>query len=227
VGYLGVEIFFPLAVVGLIVLGLVAVGSGRRDADHSGGRPYAMYLSVISFIALFTLVFAVAFAVTELVSIPLDDRSGSDCIVTEFGEECFGNAGGDTTDEHLRDGLRVALVAVAAGVILRWHLRRIDEQVAGPGFAQSPARLTYIAFGYAVCFVAMAVLLVEASLVAFSALKILGPGVFGNTGDTGLDRNQGVIEMVAALVPALASYALFRWQWAKAEQLRAPVTRDA
>jgi hypothetical protein len=234
VGFLEIELFFVVAVVGLIVLALVALGANRREGDVRGSRSLALYLSVISFVALFTLLFTGSFAITSFASIPLDDRSSSNCFTDDFGEtSCFGpngvsaSGGVSASDGHVRDGTRQALIAVAAGAILLFHLRRMRELAAESGVLDSPARATLSAFSYAVCFVAMATLLVAGSIVAFSALKILGPGVFGTSSDSGLERNNGVVELVASGVPALASYLLFRWQWTAAQALRAPAPETA
>jgi hypothetical protein len=50
---------FPLVVIALIVLGVSALANGHREPDPSGHRAYSLYLALMTFVALFTTLFAV------------------------------------------------------------------------------------------------------------------------------------------------------------------------
>ncbi len=47
------SLLFPAVVIALIVLGVI-----RREPDPSGRRAYAIYLLSVTFVALFTVLFA-------------------------------------------------------------------------------------------------------------------------------------------------------------------------
>jgi hypothetical protein len=51
--FFGLELLIPLAILGLIVLAVTHVASDRREPDPTGRRPYAIYLFVLTFVALF------------------------------------------------------------------------------------------------------------------------------------------------------------------------------
>ncbi len=56
---------FPLVMLGLLGFGVLALINGRREPDLSGRRPYAAYLVLVTFVALFTTVFALARAASS------------------------------------------------------------------------------------------------------------------------------------------------------------------
>lgn len=60
-------VLFPVVLLGLIVLGLVAVASRRGEADPKGRRPLAVYLLAVMFVTLFVAFGAVAEATSTLV----------------------------------------------------------------------------------------------------------------------------------------------------------------
>lgn len=68
---IGIGFLAPLLVVGLVVLGVVAIS--KADFDPSGRRPYAFYLFAVSFVALFTMVYSAAGMITTLTELVGDD----------------------------------------------------------------------------------------------------------------------------------------------------------
>src|SRR5919109_3776657 len=69
----GLEFTIPLVLVALIVFVIVALVTARRDPDPAGQRPYAIYLVLIVFVALFVSLFSAAAVASNVVQIPLTD----------------------------------------------------------------------------------------------------------------------------------------------------------
>ena len=65
-------------VLGLVVLGLAVVFNNRGEVDSTGRRSTAIYLAVVSFVALYTLIISGVAAVASLSSLIIDedDRRG-------------------------------------------------------------------------------------------------------------------------------------------------------
>jgi hypothetical protein len=73
----GLEFAIPLVVIGFIVVVIVALVTARRDPDPTGSRPYAIYLVLVIFLAMFTALFGLTAVATNVVRIPLaDQRTG-------------------------------------------------------------------------------------------------------------------------------------------------------
>lgn len=76
-GESGFDIFYLLIVlaavvpIGLVVLGIIVLASGR-EPDPSGRRPYAVYLCTVSFVAMFTVLFAGYALISTLVGLAID-----------------------------------------------------------------------------------------------------------------------------------------------------------
>src|SRR5205085_6320741 len=69
----GSAFLVPFAVVATVVFAIVAVVTARRDPDPAGTRPYAVYLSLVLFVAVFTALFAATALISNVVRIPLKD----------------------------------------------------------------------------------------------------------------------------------------------------------
>ena len=84
---------FPLLVLGLITLAVLALVNGRREPDPSGRRPYAAYLVVVTFVALFTTVFALARAASSGTRAALNAPLG-ECTAGPGSISCTSGSGG-------------------------------------------------------------------------------------------------------------------------------------
>lgn len=72
---------FPLAFLVLIVLVVASVFRSRGEGDEHGRRPFAVYLLVVMFISLFTLVGSVH----QIVSTLVDEAVGTTDLPGSFG----------------------------------------------------------------------------------------------------------------------------------------------
>ena len=78
--------------IGLVVLGVVIVFSGRGEADPGDRRVATLYLSAVSFVAAFTLVFALYGVASSLLRRPLETESSGSTfteVAPGFEEEEF------------------------------------------------------------------------------------------------------------------------------------------
>ncbi len=208
----------PLALLGVIVLGIVSVVAGRREPDPDGSRSYAVYLVSITFIALFVALFA-SFGVLSLL-LDLATDGGSPGLVTPTpGFETFpggpGDFGPDATDQAISGAVGAALAALAAGALLYFHATRLLEIVDRPNFEQSGARRTFHGYLYFTCFVAALIAVGAAATAAFGIFEIIAPGVAGTERDLGLGK------LVSAAALTAASAVIFLYHWNRAEDLRA------
>jgi hypothetical protein len=236
------ELLIPLVVLGLIVMAIAAFSSDRREPDPSGRRPYAVYLFSISFVTLFVVLFASIAVISSIVRIALpEDRIGVEAVTYGPGGVTSSQTVApvpvpvpvspgqetpilspnpapleiqrfDPNKEHIRDAVRWGLVGVAAGLVLLFHAGRAKELVLDPGFAEGPARRTYHVYLYAVCFVAILTSLVAGAVAAYGLFRIIAPGTTG-FGSNGLERDDGIVQLVSAGVLALAALAIFAFHW--------------
>lgn len=214
-------ILTPLAMVGLIVLAILAL-AGRGEPDARGERPYVLYLSLVSFIALFTLLFAIvdlSSTATEAILV-----EGSDaCAVDPFSPECAGPgfeidspSGGEA---RTRDLLNTGGVALVAGAVLFFHRRLTREHVAEPGFGASAGAKTFTAYLYAVAFTAMITVVVAASIAVPALVRSVAPGLTA-AGSSSSERDAALTDLVPALVAAAGGVVIYLTHWRAAHRLR-------
>src|SRR5207237_8242621 len=90
----GTAFLIPFVVVALAVFSVVAVVTARRDPDPAGDRPYAVYLSLVLFVATFTAMFAATAVASNAIRIPLKDTETT--AISVFGSSS-GSASGIVT----------------------------------------------------------------------------------------------------------------------------------
>ena len=236
-GYGGLELLLiPLALVGLVVLAVVALAGNRGDPDPHGHRPRALYLCLVTFVALFTLVYAaqtVVSALANLALIDLGDAAGLSemCQVDPLHPECrtggvsqFVNVFEDASPEAqeaawARDALDGLAVALAALAVLGWHRRRWAETLGDEKFSSSPGVRTYDAYLHAVSFTAMIVLLVAGAAALFAIARVVVPGVVSD-GASGAERDAGLVQLLGALTAGGVAAAVYLSHWRRIKPLR-------
>src|SRR6266516_4229415 len=67
------QFLVPFAIVATVAFAIVAVTTARREPYPAGTRPYAIYLSLILFVAVFTALFAATAVVANVARIPLKE----------------------------------------------------------------------------------------------------------------------------------------------------------
>ena len=217
-GELVYVILAPLAIVGVIVLAIVAL-AGRSDADSRGERAYVLYLSLVSFIALFT----VLFALTDLASTATEALvDGPEECVEPFDPACLESGSFQTEvggELRTRSIVNTAGVALAAGAVLLFHRRRSQALASDPGFPGSAGARTFTAYLYAVCFVAMATVLVAAAITLPALVRVVAPGLTA-LGSSGAERDSALTDLVPALVAGGGAVVIYLFHWREAEGLR-------
>lgn len=213
----------PMTVLGVIVLAIVALAGGRSETDTRGDRAYVLYLALVSFVALFTLLFALSALSSPAIQTLVTDADP--CVENPSSPECFNAPPGfivDGGDEpRIRAAINAGGVAIAAGVILLLHRGRTRKLVEDPGFSGSVAARTYTAYLYAVSFTALAVLLVAAAVAIPAAVRVIAPGVVA-AGSASFERDGALTALVPALVALMGALLIYLTHWRTADRLRRP-----
>jgi hypothetical protein len=238
-GYGGMEfLLMPLALVGLVVLAVVALAGTRGDPDPHGHRPRTLYLCLVTFVALFTLVYAAATAVSAVANLALVDLGDSGrlseiCEMDPLHPECRGggvtqfvNVFGEASPEaqeaaRARDALNGLALGLAAAAVLIWHRRRWAETLGDETFLSSPGARTYDAYLHAASFTAMIVLLAAAAAALFALARVVVPGVVSD-GGSGAERDAGLVQLVTSLAAGGAAGAVYLSHWRRIRPLRTP-----
>ena len=198
---------FPLVFLALIVLVIAVLVGGRGDPDLTGRRPYAIYLSIVTFVGLVASIggaFAVVKALTDTVLV-----GGSSDLCPPGAFECienvpFGGGGGSGA----RDVIEAALVLAAAGALTYLHGRKLLElRALEPGASSSSARVLVV-FGYAVGFITVFAVL-GSVVAALSALVTLVDPEGGFSGG----RDQALSTLLSSLALAALNGWLFLYTW--------------
>jgi len=231
--FFGLEFLIPLAFLGLIVLALTQVASDRKEPDPTGRRPYSIYLFVVTFVVLFVALFSLTAVVSSVVRLALPERRFEDALtpqsppVFEPPPEDFtggpvyeGFESFDPNVERTRQAIQSGLIFVAAGLVLLFHARRIRDLEAAGSLVDGPTRRSYPAYLYAVCFVAVLIVLVAGALALFGAVRIAAPGATG-FGPESAERDEGIAQLVSSGLLALVAYGLFLFHWRRVSVLRA------
>jgi hypothetical protein len=199
--------------LGLLVLAIIAVATGRGEEDPTGRRGYAIYLAGVLFITLFFSLFAVYLAADAVSDAIGDPGYAYDEFIPydEFGEELDVPDDDDQTTRALGDAVEALLVALPAVLVFVWHQRRRKGLLAEGGFAGSPAERIDRAFLHAAAFTAVLVAVVSLAMVLPNLLSLAVPG-FTEPGDPASDvREQAAKELIPWAVLLLGGALIFRW----------------
>ena len=242
-GLAGLFVFMAVLPLGLIVLGLAVVFNGRRDADPTGRRPTAIYLGVVCFVALFTVLFASTAAVGRLASliVPEDAREdrltsfvedGVDGYWIEAGPDYVGPRGHprrpdapDPDDVAVRDTVRAGLVALPAAAVLAFHWRRRRRLLDEPDFADSAAWRADRVYLYLVCLVAAGAATFASATLVFDAFRIAAPDITSAAGERPFEREQALADLLAMAVLTAGSVVIFFSHWSAVSGEANPLRR--
>jgi hypothetical protein len=222
----GVEFLVPFVIVATVVFAIVAVVTAHRDHDPAGTRPYAVYLSLVLFLAVFTALFSATALMSNLIRIPLKENALSGF----HGLRAVGGNVQSSLDKgHVAGAVQAGLILVAALLVLWFHVRRLRELVQEPRFDTSPGRRTYQVYLHAVSFVSMATLLFAGAAALYGLFRAIAPGTTEPFAPTSFERGEGIAQAVATGFLALGAYALFSYHWHRTRTLRGvgPVRRTA
>jgi len=217
----------PLGLIVLVLLVVVILAQHRDEPDPTGRRPYAAYVFFVTFLALFTVLFALFAFVSSLMRIAVSDESSSNALQRRTftygnGTQSFtaqAPRGGPLTflsdrgsdDPHIRGAVRAGIVGVVAGAVLLFHVgwaRALADELTLEG---SPAVRVYYAYLYAVCPFAVIVGVGGAVTFGNSLFRVIAPGV-ASGGGAG-KRSAGVPDLVAGVVLTAGAAAIFLYHW--------------
>lgn len=216
-GELVYVILAPLTILGVIVLSILAL-AGRSEPDARGERAYVLYLSLVSYISFFTLLFALVALGTTVTHAVVD--GGAECI-DPYDPACFEGPQDFGGELRVRDAINGGAVAAVAGGILLYHRRRSQHLVDDPDFAGSAGARTFTAYLYAVAFTAMIVVLASAAVALPALIRAVAPGLTALDGSSG-ERDAALTDLVPALVAGGGAAAIYLTHWRAAEGLRGP-----
>jgi hypothetical protein len=229
-------LLFPILILGLLGMGVAALLGSRREEDPLGRRPYTIYLSSISFIALFVLLFAIFSAISGLGKVIFTEgTSPDDCFssggftqCSEMGSSVMFDEGGSGTDlfptqaerNHNQD-VRTIVQQVAMGLVsllvLLWHTRRLRALTSEPSFAGSAAERTYVNYLYAVCFASVLVALSTGGAFLFAAYRAIAPGTVALANGLDAERDDALVQLLSSGALVGVSLWLFKAKWNEIE----------
>ena len=209
----------PLAILGIVVLGIIALSGGRGEPDPAGDRAYSLYLSLVSYVAMFTLLIAVAAIMSTAGETLVDAKP----YVDEFGSGgvLYPEPAPGGGEERARDAITGGAVALVAALVLLVHRRRSRSFVGGEGFLRSPARRTHVAYLYAVAFTAIAVVLVAGAIALNAGVRAAAPGTVSG-GPSGAERDAAITDLFPALTLSLGAGLIYVTHRRAADRLRDP-----
>ena len=210
------EFLIPFAIAATVAFAIVAVVTARREPDPVGTRPYAIYLSLILFVAVFTALFAATALVSNAVRIPLKDYVPTHTAAARSAALVPSNA----DDPHVAGLVQAALVTIAALLVLSFHVRRIRDLVQERGFETSAGRRTYQVYLHSVSFVSMTVLLFAGAAALYGLFRAIAPGTTDPSVPATVERGDGIAQVVTTGFLALAAYAVFAYHWHRTRTLR-------
>ncbi|MDQ3957451.1 MAG: hypothetical protein M3273_03920 [Actinomycetota bacterium] len=218
-------IILPLTLLGVIVLAVVALAGGRGDAGRPGERAHVLYVSIVSFIAIFTILFAFLTVTMNVSKLLFEDagQSPQRCVTTPTGTTCdllpeenpFGD---DADDAATTNAVNAAAIGAAAAAVLLIHRRKSQAMLSEIGFVESAGARTFVAYLYAVAFTAMLIVLVAGGLALFAVFRVSAPGVSGFDAD--VERDAGITQLVSSGLLAIAAAFVYRAHARLADRLR-------
>lgn len=198
-GFIG--FLFPMLFLGLIILVIAALVGARGEPDPTGRRPYAIYLSLVTFIGLFTTLGSLFALVKSFFDTVIVSGASDGCPPGLIDCGMSFQSGGSGA----RGTVTALLIVLLAGALTFLHGRKLLElRGLEPGSSSSSAR-TLVVFGYAVSFAAVFGALAAVVSAATSLVDVLDPQ-FGN-GEIATSN------LMTGLVLAVVNGLVFRYAW--------------
>jgi hypothetical protein len=210
--------------LGVIILAIVAVAGGRAEPDPLHERPATLYLTAVSFFAVFAVLFAVFGLASSALNLTVDHGYSSATFLgsTARSQSCSSDSTGNITCDHSsgaalirapgqHDGdYRGIVIALIAGVLAAllfllhytWLRRYLADRVDGPGVR---VWHTYL---YVACFFAIVVAIPAVGALLYDLFRVIAPGVTG----TGT-RSEALVSFGSTSVLAAGAGILFLFHW--------------
>jgi len=210
--------------LGVIVLAIVAIAGGRAEPDPLHERPATLYLTAVSFFAVFAVLFAVFGLASSALNLTVDHGYPTATFLgsTARSQSCSGDSNGNITcdnssgaplirapgqhDEDYR-GIVVAVIAGLLAALLfllhySWLRRYLADRVDGPGVR---VWHTYL---YVACFFAVVIAIPAVGAVIYDLFRVIAPGVT-NTGT----RSHAMVSFGSTIVLAAGAGIVFLFHW--------------
>ena len=222
----------PFALLVLLLLVVVVLVDRRDDLDPEGRRPFAAYVFVVVFLTLFTVLFALASMVGSLVHLAVGDDGGresrraptretlnitqgaSGTVTSGSSDESAPEitlSSRDRDDAHIRDAVRAALLAAAAGGVLFFHLGMARRAAEDPDVGAGRARRVYYAYLYAAMALAVIIVVGAGTGFGYGVFKVIAPGV-ANPSGVG-ERKQALPDLAVSLVLLAGAALIFLYHF--------------
>jgi hypothetical protein len=126
----------------------------------------------------------------------------------------------DPAKQQTAAAIEAALVALVAIAVLWWHVGRLRDLVRDPAFNVSAGRRTYQVYLHAVSFTAAAIFIFAAAAALYAIFRIAAPGYSAQLSPENVERDAGVVQLVAAGFLTLGAWLIFRYHWRRTQTLR-------
>ncbi|MBK5287020.1 MAG: hypothetical protein JJE46_01005 [Acidimicrobiia bacterium] len=217
------------ATIVVVIATIIVLISARREPDIERTRTVARYLDAVSILSIYVSLFATYAVVSQLSRfiVPASHRFGgySGPGLLDSAQSSFSGGRLDSisrgNDTIWRGAVQAGLVLLAAGLIWSFHQRQRRGMVHAPGFMDSSGARVDAAFRYAVCFVAMFVVLMALSFGLYAVFRIAAPGVVSGSGSGG-QREAGIGQALSLLVLGGGAMLIFRMHWSSGMRLSSP-----
>lgn len=261
-----------MLVIALIVIAVAALANGRREPDPGGHRPYSLYLVLMTFVALFTTLFALYRVASSATRAAVGADHTGECTRGPGYISCRSTSGGfsqesgaavarpappapaatlpapppappptvaprptasvaplpppepppgfvvrgqpDAKKGRVREAVQAGFIALAAAAVLVFHGRRLRELVSEPDFPTSSAKRAYVAYLYAVCFVAVLAVVGAGAAAAYGLVRVVAPSATA-TGPASVERDEGIVDLVANGFLAVGAGVIFAFHWGR------------
>ena len=215
-----------VVVAGLVVLVAAAISGGRRETDPNGERTVAVFLGVVNWVALFTVLFAtfaIVVAITGYihsgdaprfqpqVSVPGGGTiSGS----VPRGTVTYGSLPQNVILAQASPGYNVTSAALGAGLValaaigvLRVYRRRLWAVIQEPSRRSGPAGPPMQVYLLATAFTAVFIAFGAGSSALYGIYRAVAPGVAGIASGA---HGPGVRQLLDSAYLALGALVIFR-----------------
>jgi hypothetical protein len=200
-----------VVIVALLALVLIA----RPDRGPGDDGLYASYLSAINIASLYLLLTAGAAAIDAiaqgvLVSFPAGNNGFEGPTSAGFLSALGGYYGGpESSDTAAIAAVVNGVLAIAAGLVLMFHLRRRQELLASASFTGSAAERVDRAYLGGVCFLTATIGVIAAAITGYSIMRLVAPDVTGTVRH--LEEEQGTAQLIAYGLLTVISFSVFRF----------------
>lgn len=125
---------------------------------------------------------------------------------------------GDPEDEAVRMVVSAAIVILAAGLLLAFHLRRARDLLAQPDFPGSAAWRTYVAYLYLALFTAILPGIIFVGMGLYGAFQAIAPGIASSSGIG--ERNEGFELLLNSAMFGAISFLVVLVHWRRSKTAR-------